>query len=174
VAGRHPIPLQLESLPTQPHIVATCTNGLPYLWDIRSTARPVAACHGYTRWDNDPLHQDPYISHACTSMESLISKHAATHHPIGSSSSSQPQRQYSHLQLLRQEMIILNVKFDPVNSGYHMDVTHADDDDDSDAVDALHGHMDRIRYIKNILTKIFLLFCCFGPSRGMYGYVRFE
>jgi hypothetical protein len=57
-------------------------------------------------------------------------------------------------------------KFDHVNSGYHMDVTHVDDDDDSDAVDTLHGHMDRIRYIKNILTKIFLLFCCFGPSRG--------
>jgi hypothetical protein len=65
-------------------------------------------------------------------MESLISKHTATHHPIGSSLS---QQQYSHLRLLRQEMIILIVKFDPVNSGYHMDVTHADDDDDSDAVD---------------------------------------
>jgi hypothetical protein len=123
--------------PIQSHIVATCTNGIPYLWNIRSTARPVAACHGYTRWDNDPLHQDPYISHACTSMESLISKHTSTHHPIGSSSSSQQQQQqqqqqqYSHLRLLRQEMIICN----------HMDVTHADDDDDSDAVGTLHGHM---------------------------------
>jgi hypothetical protein len=144
---------------------------MPYLWDIRSTARPVSACHGYTRWDNGPLHQDPYISHARTSIELLISTHTATHHPIGSSSSSsqqqqQQQQQYSHLRLLRQEMIILIVKFDPVNSGYHMDVTHADDDDDSDAVDSLHGHMDRIRYIEIILTKIFLLFCCLGPSRG--------
>jgi hypothetical protein len=27
--------------PIQSHIVATCTNGIPYLWDIRSTARPL-------------------------------------------------------------------------------------------------------------------------------------
>jgi hypothetical protein len=93
--------------PIQSHIVATCTNGIPYLWDIRLTARPVAACLG-TRLDDDPIHQDPYVSNACTSMESLISKHTAAHHPIGSS-----QQQYNHHRLPQQDMNTLNIKFDP-------------------------------------------------------------